>query len=109
MPRTVEKPDAAGREQRAEEGDTEDGLAARAAALLDDDAIDGGFLGLDVTVQARVLRERRKLVPVLDGALVVAECVAQDVRKSTNVCVAICWSSSTALKGPWSMPSLTTT
>src|SRR5512133_1819370 len=74
------KPDYAGREQGANSHNAEECLAPRAALLSHHGALESRLLSSDVSMQPSLFREWRKLVPVLNGTLIVAERVAQDVR-----------------------------
>src|SRR5690606_9408371 len=57
-PTSGEEPHAAGDEHAADEQHPEQRLAARAARLLDDDAVDRLFFGADLAVELGVLGER---------------------------------------------------
>ena len=84
-PRWVKNQTTPAAQKRADDGDAEERLATRAATLLGDHALDGDLLGLDVAVKLGVLGERRELFPILDGPLVGAERVAEDVAFDEGV------------------------
>src|SRR5690606_18100766 len=80
-----EEPHAAGCGQSPHQQNTEQRLAARAAALLHGNALERRFLFLDVAVDLGVLCEVRKLGRVFDGNFGVGDGVSDDVVRFEGV------------------------
>jgi len=92
-----QKPDARRDNDGADDCDTEKALPRVLRDSSTTTRSIRGFLGFDLAVELGVLGERGKLRPNLDRALVFAQRVAV-MSFSTKVWLAICCSSSTALK-----------